>query len=261
MSDHALNAAFISVILIVVFFAMILVTPIMILVSRGAFTEGELFRELGEVVWVSMITSILSSTMSVMMCIPTAFYLSKIRLRVLRRLVFSILMVPALVSPSAVGSLLFLFFTVNPLGRHINAAIGIVNDLKGVIVAQFAVTLPLSFTYYLALFSSVPKVYEEVAMEAGLSSLGYLYKVLIPMTKNQVISGYTLSFARAFAEFGASLILGGAIRGKTWTLPIYVYAVTQLGGLTVLALVLLIYILIAIVVYSLLSTVGEVVGA
>lgn len=259
MKDLGLSAVAASVFLVTIFLVIVFITPALVLISRGFDLGNELFGELAYVVYISIATSLISATLAVATCIPMAFYFSKKHLDVTRRVVFPILMVPALLSPSAVGSLLLLFFTENPLGRYVNAVVRIVNDLKGVVIAQFIVTLPLTFTYYLALFSSIPRVYEEVAMEAGLGSLGYLYRVLVPMTKNQVISGYALSFARAFADFGASLIVGGGIRGRTWTLPIYVYFATQFGGVTVLALVLLVYTLIAITVYTVLVKAAEVV--
>jgi molybdate transport system permease protein len=67
------------------------------------------------------------------------------------------------------------------------------------------------------------------------------------MTKSQVLSGLVLTYARVFADFGASLIVGGGIRGRTWTFPIYVYMMTQYGEITILSLTLLIYLLVGFV--------------
>jgi molybdate transport system permease protein len=121
----------------------------------------------------------------------------------------------------------------------------VLNDPKGIVLAQFTIGFPVAVSFYTALFSSIPRVYEEAAMEAGLSRLEYLYRVLLPMTRNHVLSGLVLIYARVFADFGTSLIVGGGIRGKTWTFPIYVYMMTQYGEITVLSVTLLVYLLVA----------------
>ncbi|MEM4718084.1 MAG: ABC transporter permease subunit, partial [Desulfurococcaceae archaeon] len=144
------------------------------------------------------------------------------------------------------------FFTKNPLGELVNSLINVINDPKGVIVAQVFIGFPLATSYFIAVFSSIPLIYEEVALVSGLDRLRYLYKVLIPMTRKQIFLGFVLVFTRVFADFGASLILGGGIKGKTWTFPIVIYTLTQYGEITVLATSISIYFGVAFMIYFLL---------
>jgi molybdate transport system permease protein len=44
---------------------------------------------------------------------------------------------------------------------------GVLNDPKGVIAAQFIFGYPVALSLYTAIFSSIPRVYEEVALEAA----------------------------------------------------------------------------------------------
>lgn len=45
----------------------------------------------------------------------------------------------------------------------------------------------------------------------------------IPVSKNGIISGICLGWARATGEFGVTIMLAGAIKFRTETLPIFIY--------------------------------------
>ena len=224
-------------------------TPIMVALSRGFAIEEEFKRDFMNSLLLSVFSSLTSSSISTLLAIPLSYYTSRFLRGLSRRIVYSLLMMPVVMTPSAIGSLLLEFFTVNPIGIFMDRFIGVVNNVVGVVVAQVFVSLPVAIAYYSGLFTGTPRVYEELALEAGFSRGSYLYRVLLPMLKRQVIAGYALTYARAFSDFGATLILGGGVRGRTWTLPILVYSATYMGGLSTVSVVLIIYILLAFTTY------------
>jgi molybdate transport system permease protein len=230
--------------LVVLILLLVFTSPLIILWERRFSVETVELNLLVESLILSLITSMFSSILVFIFSVPVAFTLTTIR-GSFKRTIEAAIMIPVIVSPSAIGSIILLFFAKSPVGSTLNRLIGVLNDPKGVVLAQFTIGFPVAVSFYTALFSSIPRVYEETAMEAGLSRLEYLYRVLLPMTRNHVLSGLVLIYARVFADFGTSLIVGGGIRGKTWTFPIYVYMMTQYGEITVLSVTLLIYILVA----------------
>jgi molybdate transport system permease protein len=237
-------------------FLLILSTPIAILVERGFNLEG-LSVDFIRALLLSLLSSLLSASINVLMAAPLSFYISR-RLRGRsRRALYSILMLPAILTPSATGSLLLLFFTLNPAGAFINNHVNIVNSVKGVVLANLVVAFPTALAYLAGLFMSVPRVYEELAMEAGMGSLSFIYKVLFPMLKKELSVCYLLTFSRAFSDFGASLILGGGIRGRTWTLPILIYATTYVGGYVAVSTIILIYVALGLAMNYFLSGLEE----
>jgi molybdate transport system permease protein len=75
--------------------------------------------------------------------------------------------------------------------------------------------------------------------------------------KRELSICYLLTFSRAFSDFGASLILGGGIRGRTWTLPILIYATTYMGGYVAVSTIILIYVALGLAINYFLSGLEE----
>ena len=64
---------------------------------------------------------------------------------------------------------------------------------------------------------------EEAARTLGASTFTVLRRVLLPPLAPAIISGTIRSYARALGEFGAVLVLGGAISGHTQTATTFIY--------------------------------------
>jgi molybdate transport system permease protein len=66
--------------------------------------------------------------------------------------------------------------------------------------------------------------------------------VTLPLLAPQIVAGVVLAWARALGEFGATLMFAGNLAGRTQTLPLAVFQLSQTDpqGATVLALSLVI---------------------
>lgn len=234
-----------SKLLIFVFFLIIIQVCVLIslpyyLVNKGAyFAEGAL-GELGNALALSMMSSALSSAVVLVISAPTGYVISRERVPFKRALLPFLLMFSA-ISPAAIGLTLLIFFGTTPWGRALHELFNIINNWKGVMIAQIAVGLPLGISYFTSVFTSVPRSIEEVAYVLGYSKEETFLKVIIPMLRVEVLGGFIILFSRAFGEFGASLIMGGGIKGKTVTLPIYLYYTYQMGELPIVIAVLIAY--------------------
>jgi len=220
---------------------MVLTSPLAILPWRGLVVEESFLREFVSALLLTLYSSLSSTTAAVLLAIPTGYYLSRYVAR--RDILLSLVMTPFALFPAANGLLLLIFFVKNPVGAAINDLFKVVNDPKGVAIAQLFIGLPLGVSYFTALFSAVPRAYDEVSLTLGFKPLELLFKILIPMLKPQVVVGYLTVFTRVLGDFGASFILGGGIRGRTVTLPIFLYIAQQIGELGILSIVLVIYVI------------------
>lgn len=212
------------------------------LAHRGIYFSESALGELGNALALSVVSSALSSTVVLALSAPAGYALSRERIPY-KRFILPFLLMFSAISPAAIGLTLLIFFGATPWGRALHELFNIINDWKGVVIAQIAVGLPLGISYFVSVFASVPRSLEEVAYVLGYSKEETFFKVIVPMHRVEVLGGFMILFSRAFGEFGASLIMGGGIKGKTVTLPIYLYYTYQMGELPIVVAVLIAYII------------------
>jgi sulfate transport system permease protein len=64
---------------------------------------------------------------------------------------------------------------------------------------------------------------EQAAATLGASPWQIFWRVTLPALRWGMIYGVTLTFARALGEFGAVLVIGGGVQGRTETATLYIY--------------------------------------
>ena len=80
-----------------------------------------------------------------------------------------------------------------------------------------------------------PKL-EAAAQTLGAGRLGAFLTITLPLALPGILTGILLSFARSLGEFGATITFVSNIPGETQTLPLAIYALTQVPGGDELAL-------------------------
>lgn len=144
----------------------------------------------------------------------------------------TLLDVPLVMPPLIAGVGLLFLFGQDLLGRPLSdLGIDIILTPWGAVVAQTFVATPIILRSSQAAFASVDRGYEETAMTLGLSSFQVFFKVNMPLAGKSIVSGIILAWARAMGEFGATLMVAGATRFRTETLPIAVYLNISSGEL------------------------------
>lgn len=93
----------------------------------------------------------------------------------------------------------------------------------GVIIAQTYVASAIIVRNTSAAFASIEKGYIQVAYNLGLTPIKTFILIEIPLVWRVILSSCVLALARALGEFGATLMLAGATRLKTETLPMAIY--------------------------------------
>ena len=199
---------------------LILISPLFV-VNPFDILKNFTDREVLYALWLSAVTSLVSATAVILIALPAAYAMAK----ELERPGFAeaLLSLPNAMPPVAVGATLLIFFSRTPIGEFINNIIPIVFSVPGIIVAQVSVSLPLALK---PLKSSMKSISDDVLLMAktlGCYRLCLLRKVVVPAIENGIKSSFILALTRAFAEFGASVTLAGAIKFKTETIPIAIY--------------------------------------
>ena len=177
---------------------------------------------------ISLITATVSTLLIVVIAVPAsyAFTRTKMPFKKASEIVMELMMcLPYLV----LGLCLLILFS-SPFGDWLkDMGIKIVFDVKGIVIAQFFVNLPFAMRMIRTAFMQVDERLEVIAGMLGASKWKQLTTILIPLSRNSLISMLVLTWSRAIGEFGATLMLVGITRMKTETLPGSIYLSISTG--------------------------------
>lgn len=159
---------------------------------------------------------------------------------------------PFAVSAVVVGYMLLLLFGRNGLLGPLlqEADIRVAFAMPGLVLATLFVTLPFMIRELVPVLEAFGVDQEQAAATLGASGWQTFWAVTFPAIRWGFLYGLTLTFARALGEFGAVLVIGGGIVGKTDTTTVFVYqalegrgevqaymAALALGSLSLLAVI------------------------
>jgi sulfate transport system permease protein len=91
------------------------------------------------------------------------------------------------------------------------------------ILATLFVTLPFMIRELIPMLEAFGVQQEQAAATLGANGWQTFWRVTLPALRWGFIYGLTLTFARALGEFGAVLVVGGGVQGRTETATLYIY--------------------------------------
>ncbi|MFN3921556.1 MAG: ABC transporter permease [Caldimicrobium sp.] len=220
-----------------------------LVLSLFYFWKGSLFVEtlLSErtlySIKLSLIAATIATLLSLIIALPSAYALSRFDFKG-RHIIDTILELPMIVSPAALGAMLLIFFN-NPLGEWIQKNyVQFVFTAYGIVLAQFVTTAGIATRLIKAAMDEIPLRYESVARSLGASPFKVFLTITLPLSKNGIIAAAILTWAKAIGEFGATITVAGSMAMKTETLPIAIFM--RLSTADIEGTVVLIFILVAI---------------
>jgi sulfate transport system permease protein len=142
-----------------------------------------------------------------------------------RRLLNGLIDLPFAVSAVVVGYMLLLLFGRNGVLGPLLAAWGVkvAFAVPGMILATLFVTLPFMVRELMPVLEAFGVEPEQAAATLGANGWQTFWRVTFPALRWGFIYGLTLTLARALGEFGAVLVIGGGIQGRTETATVYVF--------------------------------------
>ncbi|OQC47890.1 MAG: Sulfate transport system permease protein CysW [Deltaproteobacteria bacterium ADurb.Bin026] len=200
------------------------------------FSERTLFS-----IRLSIATATVATVFSMFFAVPSAYALSRYSFFG-KKLVDTILELPMIVSPVALGAMVLIFFNT-PYGMTIQSnGLQFVFTVYGILLAQFITTAGIATRLVKAAMDEIPQRYEEVAKTLGASPSKTFFNVTLPLSKNGIIAASILTWAKALGEFGATITIAGSMAMKTETIPVAIFmrlASADIEGTVVLVLILI----------------------
>ncbi len=143
-----------------------------------------------------------------------------------RSLLDALVEMPLALSPVMVGLGFFLLFGRTGWARPVIDALGlkVTFAFPGLVLATTFVTLPFIVREVGLILKVQGTSEEQAAATLGASPWQTFWLVTIPNIRQGLELGATLTVARALGEFGAVLVLGGAISGETQTATTFIHA-------------------------------------
>ena len=137
----------------------------------------------------------------------------------------SLLTLPLVVPPTAMGYLLLrLLGHDGPLG-----GLHLLFTPAAAILAAALAGFPLLFRAALAAFEQTPPAIVSAAAAAGLPPRAVWLRVRLPLAASGLAAGAALALARGIGEFGITMMIAGAIPGRTETASVAIYAANAAG--------------------------------
>lgn len=200
------------------------------------------------VLLVIIFTLFISVTMTVLMGLKKKNWTNLVEL---------ILILPMFIPPSAIGYLILIVLGRNGIiGKFLYQSfdISIIFTLTAAVIAGVVVTIPIMYQSIQAAIRSIDREVIEAARVFGANELTIWLKIILPLSTNGILNGMLLSFARAFGEFGATILVAGNIPGKTQTLPMALYYAIENNNDRQAMSILLVIFIVAIFLLSLYKT-------
>jgi len=148
-----------------------------------------------------------------------------------KALLETIVSLPLVLPPVASGlMLLWLFGRRSPVGRALDAAgIEIIFTWKAVVIAMMVISFPLVARSVRAGIEQVDRRYEQIAATLGAGQWRIVRTITLPLASRGIAAGAVLGFSRALGEFGATIMVAGAIPGRTRTIAVGIYTLVETG--------------------------------
>jgi molybdate transport system permease protein len=157
--------------------------------------------------------------------LPLAYWLASTRWRA-KFLVEAVVALPLVLPPTVLGFYILTATGPNsPLGRGFESLSGrrLPFTFAGILIGSVLFNLPFAVRPFTAAFAAVDRKLVEASWCLGVSRLGTLARVILPLSWPGILTGMVLTFAHTVGEFGVVLMVGGNIPGVTRTLSVAIY--------------------------------------
>jgi sulfate transport system permease protein len=215
---------------VVGYLALLMLAPIVALIF-GALDEGlgelasaladpKVIRAFGLTLVISMICVVVHGVFGTIV----AWVLARQRFPG-QRFLNGLIDLPFAISPVVAGYMLLLLFGRRGLLAPLLDAMGwkVAFAFPGMVLATLFVTLPFMVRELTPALEAFGTDQEQAAATLGARPWQIFRFVTFPALRSAFLYGAVLTFARALGEFGAVLVVGGGVQGRTETLTLYIY--------------------------------------
>lgn len=230
-----------------VFFSFIavlfLVAPLLALLiasSPDALLSAARSETFVDAVRVSLLSTLVSVVCIVLFTTPLAFWIARRQTPTAHALEV-LVQLPIVMPPSVVGLALLMAFGSHGLFAPLFSSMGVNIAFTpcAVVIAQFVVAAPFFLRSAASAFRGVDRELELVAQSLGSSPKSTFFRITLPLAAPGLAAGFSLCWARALGEFGATLLFAGNLPGVTQSMPVAILSAFESNLSIALALSLL----------------------
>src|SRR5450755_3661414 len=179
--------------------------------------------------WLTFRLSALVAAILLVVGLPVACWItySRWRWKFLAEAVFAL---PIVLPPTVLGFyVLVALGSRSPLGRGWEALTGhtLAFTFEGLVIGSLLYSLPFAVQPFAASFGAVEPKLIDASASLGQSPLQTFRRIVLPLSKSGLVTGFALSFAHTLGEFGVVLMVGGNIPGVTRTISIDIFDQVQ----------------------------------
>jgi len=181
--------------------------------------------------WLTIRLASVVSAVLLVLGIPIAYWIAYARWR-WKFLVEAVVALPIVLPPTVLGFyVLVALGSRSPLGQWWESLTGhtLAFTFEGLVIGSIVYSLPFAVQPFAASFSAVDRSLLRASASLGHSPAQTFRRVVLPLSKAGLVTGFALSFAHTLGEFGVVLMVGGNIPGVTRTISIDIYDRVQSG--------------------------------
>ena len=158
----------------------------------------------------SLVVALGTVTLTLLLATPAAYSLAFFRMRVTGILVFGLLLVQ-IVPGIVIANALYTAFT----------RIHLVNTYEGLILADTSLAFPFAILILRAFMESIPESLTEAALTDGAGYWRILRSIIVPISRNAIITAGLFTFLFAWADFLFAVTLTNSGSFMPITVSIY----------------------------------------
>src|SRR5260370_28068625 len=185
-----------------------------------------------EAFWLTVRLAAIVSTLLIAIGIPIAYWLTYSRWR-WKFLAEAAVALPIVLPPTVLGFyVLVAVGSRRPVGRWWELLTGhtLAFTFEGLVIGSLLYSLPFAVQPFAASFGAVDTMLLRASASLGHSPLQTFRRIVLPLSKAGLVTGFALSFAHTLGEFGVVLMVGGNIPGVTRTISLDIYDQVQAGN-------------------------------
>jgi molybdate transport system permease protein len=179
--------------------------------------------------WLTVRLASIVSALLLVIGIPIAYWITYSRRR-WKFLVEAAVALPIVLPPTVLGFYVLLALgSRSPVGRWWESITGhtLAFTFEGLVIGSLLYSLPFAVQPFAASFSGVDPALLRASSSLGHSPLSTFRRIVLPLSKAGLVTGFALSFAHTLGEFGVVLMIGGNIPGITRTISIDIYDLVE----------------------------------
>ena len=189
-------------------------------------------------IYLSLKIAFIASLVSLPFAILLGYFFARKEF-LFKKFFISLLNLPLVLPPVVTGYILLITFGINGfVGKFLLKYFNFTFAFKwtGAALACAIMGFPLMIRAIKASIEMIDIKYEEAAKTMGANKLVVFISITLPLALPGIVAGFTLCFARALGEFGATVTFVSNIPGETQTISAAIYTFLQIPNGEAMAL-------------------------